>query len=107
MGVSGRAMLRALVEGTTDPVVLADLARGKLRQRIPDLQRALQGRFRAHHAFLLQQILTKIDFLDETVARVTGKSIGDWRRSPSALSVGMSGNSRPWGFTSPLRRRHS
>jgi hypothetical protein len=107
MGVSGRAMLRALVEGTTDPVVLADLARGKLRQRIPDLQRALQGRFRAHHAFLLQQILTKIDFLDETVARVTGEI--DRRLAPFAerLSVGISGNSRPWGFTSPLRRRHS
>jgi transposase len=73
MGVSGRAMLRALVEGTTDPVVLADLARGKLRQKLPDLQRALQGRFRVHHAFLLQQILTKIDFLDETVARVTAE----------------------------------
>jgi transposase len=73
MGVSGRAMLRALVEGTTDPVVLADLARGKLRQKLPDLQRALQGRFRVHHAFLLQQILTKIDFLDETVARVAAE----------------------------------
>lgn len=73
MGVSGRAMLRALVEGTTDPGVLADLARGKLRQKLPALQRALQGRFRAHHAFLLQQILTKIDFLDETVARVTAE----------------------------------
>jgi transposase len=73
MGVSGRAMLRALVAGTTDPGVLADLARGKLRQKLPALQRALQGRFRAHHAFLLQQILTKIDFLDETVERVTAE----------------------------------
>ena len=73
MGVSGRAMLRALVEGTTDPVVLADLARGRLRQKLPALQRALQGRFRAHHAYLLQQILMKIDFLDETIARVTAE----------------------------------
>jgi len=73
MGVSGRAMLRALVEGTTDPVVLADLARGRLRQKLPALQRALAGRFRAHHAFLVQQILTKIDFLDETIARVTAE----------------------------------
>jgi len=73
MGVSGRAMLRALVEGTTDPVVLADLARGRLRQKLPALQRALQGRFRAHHAYLLQQILMKIDFLDETIERVTAE----------------------------------
>ena len=73
MGVSGRAMLRALVEGTTDPVVLANLARGKLRQKLPDLRRALQGRFRPHHAFLIEQILAKIDFLDETVDRVTAE----------------------------------
>jgi transposase len=73
MGVSGRAMLRALVDGTTDPVVLADLARGKLRQKLPLLQRALQGRFRAHHAFLIQQIFAKIDFLDETLGRLTAE----------------------------------
>jgi transposase len=71
MGVSGRAMLAALVEGTTDPVVLADLARGKLRKKLPALQRALQGRFRGHHAFLIEQSLAKIDFLDETIDRVT------------------------------------
>src|SRR4030095_13499313 len=45
MGVSGRAMLRALVAGTTDPGVLADLARGKLRQKLPALPRALPWRF--------------------------------------------------------------
>jgi transposase len=71
MGASGRAMLRALVDGTTDPVVLADLARGKLRQKLPLLQRALQGRFRAHHAFLIEQIFAKIDFLDEALGRLT------------------------------------
>jgi transposase len=71
MGVSGRAMLAALLQGTTDAMVLADLARGRLRSKLPALQRALQGRFRAHHAFLLRQILTKIDFLEETVAQLT------------------------------------
>lgn len=71
MGVSGRAMLTALVAGTTDPTVLADLARGKLRKKLPTLQRALQGRFRGHHAFLIEQSLAKIDFLDETIERVT------------------------------------
>lgn len=71
VGVSGRAMLTALIEGTTDPAVLADLARGKLRKKLPDLRRALQGRFRAHHAFLLEQILAKIDFLDDTLERLT------------------------------------
>jgi transposase len=71
MGASGRAMLEALVAGTTDPVVLADLARGKLRQKLPALQRALQGRFRGHHRVLIEQILTKIDFLDEMLTRLT------------------------------------
>jgi len=73
MGVSGRAMIAALVEGTTDPVVLADLARGRLRKKLPELQRALQGRFRTHHAFLIQQIFAKIDFLDETLDRFAGE----------------------------------
>lgn len=71
MGASGRAMVRALVEGTTDPTVLADLARGSLRKKLPELRRALQGRFRRHHAFLIEQIFAKIDFLDDTLARLT------------------------------------
>ena len=70
IGVSGRAMLQALVEGTTDPAVLADLARGKLRKKLPDLRRALTGRFRPHHAFLLEQVLAKLDFLDEALDRL-------------------------------------
>jgi transposase len=73
MGASGRAMLRALIDGTTDPQVLADLARGKLRQKLALLQRALQGRFRPHHAFLIEQIFAKIDFLDETLDRLTAE----------------------------------
>lgn len=73
MGASGRAMLRALVEGTTDPTVLADLARGALRKKLPALRRALQGRFRRHHAFLIEQIFAKIDFLDDTLDRLTAE----------------------------------
>lgn len=71
LGVSGRLMLAALVQGTTDPAVLADLARGRLRVKLPALRRALEGRFRPHHAFLLRQILAKIDFLEETIAHLT------------------------------------
>lgn len=73
MGASGRAMLAALVEGTTDPTVLADLARGRLRQKLPQLREALVGRFRTHHAFLIEQVLAKIDFLDEAVERLTAE----------------------------------
>lgn len=68
MGLSGRAMVKALAGGTTDPAAIADLARGRLRGKLPALRQALQGRFRPHHAFLLEQILAKIDFLEEVIA---------------------------------------
>jgi transposase len=71
MGVSGRAMVDALLHGTTDPEVLADLARGRLRSKLPALQQALQGHFRPQHAFLVTQILAKIDFLEEAIATLT------------------------------------
>jgi len=80
MGASGQAMIRALIAGTTDPAVLAELARGRLRHKLPALRQALVGRFRAHHAFLLEQILAKIDFLDETLVRLTAEL--DRRLSP-------------------------
>jgi transposase len=67
LGVSGRAMLEALVGGTTNPEVLADLARGALRKKLPALRHALAGRFRAHHAFLIAQLLAHLDYLEEMV----------------------------------------
>lgn len=73
IGVSGRAMLLALTEGVTDPDTLAALARGKLRSKIPELRRALHGRFQSHHAFVVTQILAKIDFLEEAIAQLTAE----------------------------------
>src|SRR6266480_431541 len=73
LGVSGRAMLEALVGGTTDPTVLADLARGKLRAKLPALRHALAGRFRPHHAFLVGQLLAQLDFLEEAMAQVSAQ----------------------------------
>jgi len=67
LGRSGREMLSALVGGETDPAVLAELARGKLRQKLPALQRAMLGQFGAHQRFLVAQILAHIDFLDERI----------------------------------------
>src|SRR5262249_17539727 len=71
LGVSGRAMLEALVHGTTDPDVLAELARGKLRAKLPALRQALAGRFRPHHAFLVSQLLAHLDYIDETIATLS------------------------------------
>ena len=73
MGLSGRAMVKALAGGTTEPSVIADLARGRLRGKLPALRQALQGRFRPHHAFLLEQILAKIDFLEEVIAACSAR----------------------------------
>lgn len=52
LGVSGRAMLAALVRGSRDPEALAELAKGTLRKKLPQLKAALEGRFGAHHALL-------------------------------------------------------
>jgi transposase len=71
MGKSGRDMLDALVAGTTDPTVLADLARGLLRKKIPALREALEGRFADEHALIVGQILAHIDFLDEAIDRLS------------------------------------
>jgi transposase len=69
LGVSARAMLAAIAEGSTDPLALADLARGKLCKKREALAAALSGRVRAHHRFLLTELLAQIDALDETIAR--------------------------------------
>jgi transposase len=71
LGVSGRAMLEALVHGRTDPEVLADLARGRLRKKLPALREALAGRFRPHHAFLVSQLLAHMDYLEEAISAVS------------------------------------
>jgi transposase len=71
LGVSGRDMLAALISGTRDPDVLAELARGKLRAKLPELRRALQGNFQAHHALIISQILAHIDYLDEAIQTVS------------------------------------
>lgn len=67
-GVSARAMLAAILTGQEDPQVLAELAKGRLRNKRELLEQALQGVVRAHHRFLIAQHLAQIDFLDEQIA---------------------------------------
>ncbi len=74
LGVSARLMVEALVAGTHDPEVLAELARGTLRKKIPALREALHGRFRTeHHGLLVGHILAHIDYLDEAVATLSAR----------------------------------
>lgn len=68
MGKSGREILGALVAGTMDAQAMADLARGKLRQKLPQLMEALRGQMGDHQRFMLTQQLGHIDDLDETIA---------------------------------------
>jgi transposase len=70
-GKSGRAMLAALVAGTTDPTMLADLAQRQLRRKIPELQRALAGRFGSHQRFLVAEQLAHIDDLEARIERIS------------------------------------
>jgi transposase len=70
MGVSGRAILAQLLQGQTDPVQLAALAKGRLRDKQADLEQALRGQFKAHHRFMLIQHLSHIDYLDQAIDRL-------------------------------------
>jgi transposase len=73
MGVSGRAMLEALIAGERDPELLADLAKRRMRSKIPALTEALTGRFREHHAFLVRLYLDQYDQLTVMLDKLTGR----------------------------------
>jgi transposase len=69
-GVSGRAMMDALIVGERDPQVLAQLARSRMRTKLADLQEAFVGRFSAHHAFLLARMLAHVDAVNSDILAV-------------------------------------
>jgi transposase len=70
LGKSGRDMLNAILGGQNDPEILAELARGRLRAKLPDLRKALDGRVQPHHRVLLTHVLAHIDFLEESIAQL-------------------------------------
>ena len=74
VGVSGRAMLEALIGGQRDPAVLADLANQRLRHKIPALTEALRGRFGEHHAFMARLYLDRIDAHSADIARLDART---------------------------------
>jgi transposase len=71
MGASGRAMMHALIGGQADPEVLAELARGKLRAKLPALRKALTARFRGHHGLLLERMLAHVDDLEADIVALS------------------------------------
>ncbi len=68
--VSARAMLTAMINGETDPLRLADLAKGRMRRKIPDLAQALTGHFDANHARLARSMLRRLDLVDQALAEL-------------------------------------
>lgn len=67
MGVSGRAILKAIIDGKASPTEMAELAKGRLREKRDQLSHALEGRVKPHHQFVLTELLAQIDSLDETI----------------------------------------
>jgi transposase len=73
LGMSGRAMLRALIQGAADPAQLAELAQGRLRAKIPQLREALAGRVTEHHRFLLELLLGQVGQLEGLISRLEAR----------------------------------
>src|SRR3712207_3907546 len=73
LGVSGRLMLEAVVAGETDPHRLAELAKRKLRRKLPELAQALAGRVQAHHRLLLRELLDHLDYLKRAIDRLSAE----------------------------------
>jgi transposase len=84
VGASGRAILKAIIEGKTDAAELAELARGTLRNNIPQLRLALEGRIRGHHRFLLRQRLETLEFVEGKIAGLD-EQIGEQVRPFEAM----------------------
>jgi len=72
-GVSGMLMLKALIEGNATPAAMAQLARGRLRRRLQDLELALEGRVTEHHRFLLTLQLSRLDHLESTISALDAR----------------------------------
>jgi len=82
LGLSGRAMLVALIAGERNPDVLAELARGRLRSKRAELREALRGRFTAHHALLVRLALEHVEQLERSIE--TLDAVVDWVIAPFA-----------------------
>ena len=101
MGVSGRAMIEALIAGERDPRRLADLARGKMKAKRAALIEALTGRFDAHHAELARMLLDQIDALTGQIDTLTTRIETLIEAIPAAHGVDPDGTTGPHAGTGP------
>jgi transposase len=90
---SGRQMIDALIAGQRDPSVLAEMAKGRMRAKIPELADAMAGRFNPHHALLCRAMLARIDQADATIAELTARivELQDPHEAAVTLLVGIPG----------------
>jgi transposase len=95
LGASGRAMLKALIEGNDDPVALAELARRRLRGKIPDLRQALSGHVTEHHRFMLRTLYGHLQYLEEVLAGLDSR-IEQCIRSQELNAVPRENNALPF-----------
>ncbi len=79
-------MLAAIIEGKATPIQMAELSKGRLREKRSELAKALEGQVKAHHRFVLTELLCQIDSLDETIARFD-EQILDYCRPFEKLSI--------------------
>lgn len=86
LGKSGREILAALITGQTDAAELAQLAKGRLREKLPELERALSGRVEAHQRFMLAEQLAHVDFLDAAIERVSAEVAERLRPDDAAIA---------------------
>jgi transposase len=86
LGASGRDMIKAIIEGEKDPITLADLARQRLRKKIPQLQEALCGEIADHHQFLLRMLMEQVEFLEAQIAKLS-KRIAEVMPAPFAEAI--------------------
>lgn len=87
LGKSGRAMLEALIDGTHDADILADLARGRLRKKLPALRKALVGWFSPMHRVLVSELLAHLEYLDESIERLSADIVSMLAPFASAIDL--------------------
>jgi len=115
LGVSGRAMLEALLDGETDTIKMADLALSSLRRKIPQLRLALEGKFTEHHRHVLRRLMAHLEFLEtetclanESISRVEEQLLprSDFKRLDAIPGLNRPGNEESAGkrLRSAIRR---
>lgn len=82
-GVSAQAMIRALIQGEADPKVLAGMAKGRMRKKQAELERALVGQLTEHHRFMLNELLDQLDVLDQQIAKIEARIEEQLAQMPS------------------------